>query len=77
MKELAKLHRVSSSQSEVDRDCFGVDDPSFDPWTSLQEFSFLHWCRSLPGLCLRTRTPFAAFLRKTFSRIQWFSFSCW
>ena len=52
-------------QTEVDHDCFGVDDPSFDPWTSLQEFSFLHWCRSLPGLCLRTRTPFAAFLRKT------------
>ena len=39
--------------------------PSFDPWTSMQDFSFVRWCRSLPFLALRTRTPFAAFLRKT------------
>lgn len=39
--------------------------PSFDPWTSMQDFSFSRWCRSLPFLALRTRTPFAAFLRKT------------
>ena len=39
--------------------------PSFDPCTSMQDFSFARWCRSLPFLALRTRTPFAAFLRKT------------
>ena len=58
-------HSVDNSPQVVDPVCVGVDSPSFDPWTSLQEFSFLRWCRTLPTLCLRTRTPFAAFLRKT------------
>ena len=65
VRKAANQHRAVASSSKVDLDCFGAEDPSFDPWTSLQDFSFVHWCRSLPGLCLRTRTPFAAFLRKT------------
>lgn len=45
-----------------------AEDPGHgadDPWKELQTFSFSPWRRRLCSLVLRTRTPFAAFLKTT------------
>ncbi len=60
----SSCRRDQAPDSAADHVCrFGSSD--FDPWASTQEFSFERWCRSLPSLVLKARTPFASFLRKT------------